>query len=475
MTAKTQKGVAAAGHRLTAEAAAHVLREGGNAVDAAIAAVGMACVAEPVLASPGGGGFAMVRDGASGAVQLYDFFVQTPKQQHLESEEVCEIHADFGTATQAFHIGPATSATPGFCAGLKALHRDRASIGLRDLLEPAASAARNGIKITEFQHYLATVVFPILTATPAARALYASGGALLEAGETFRNPHLANAIETIGAGEERQLEDAMIAQQAGRGHLTEKDFGSYTVEVRAPLEVDFDGAKIFLNPAPAASGRMISHALQVMDGRNAEAMAAALDSADRNRTAILEAPASYRGTTHISVLDRNGNACAVTTSNGEGNGELVPGFGYMTNNMLGEEDVNPHRNGEWPLDVRMSSMMCPSIVCHQDGSLTALGSGGSNRIRSAIFHVLVRLLRRGFSLEKAIRAPRLHIEAGHLDIEGFFKQPALDALTTTFSDHRVWPEANMFYGGVHGAEMLANGSFAGHGDARRDGVAIIVD
>ena len=133
-------------------------------------------------------------------------------------------------------------------------------------------------------------------------------------------------------------------------------------------------------------------------------------------------PASYLGTTHISVLDRNGNACAVTTSNGEGNGELVPGFGYMTNNMLGEEDVNPHRNGEWPLDVRMSSMMCPSIVCHQDGSLTALGSGGSNRIRSAIFHVLVRLLRRGFSLEKAIRAPRLHIEAGRLDIEGVFKQ-----------------------------------------------------
>jgi len=474
MTSHSQKGVVAAGHRLTAGAAADVLQSGGNAVDAAIAALAMACVAEPVLAAPGGGGFAMVRDGASGAVKLTDFFVQTPKQQHPAKDDVWEIHADFGTATQAFHIGPGTSATSGFCAGLASLHKDHASIGMADLMAPAARAAREGIKVTAFQNYLMTVVAPILTATPAASALFAVDGDVIKPGGILRNPELGDAIEAIGAGEFALLEAAMIAQQADRGHLTAVDFDTYKIEIRTPLEVEFEGAKIFLNPAPAASGRMIAHALAVIEGGNAEAMAAALDSADRNRASLLDLPASYRGTTHISVVDKHGNACAVTTSNGEGNGELVPGFGFMINNMLGEEDVNPHRNGEWPLDARMSSMMCPSIVAHEDGSLTAIGSGGSNRIRSAIFHVLVRMLRRGFPLEKAIRAPRMHIEGGHLDIEGFFKKPALEALTKTFPDHRIWPEPNMFYGGVHGVEMLADGSFAGHGDARRDGVAIIV-
>ena len=112
------RGVVAAGHRLTAEAGADVLRAGGNAFDAAIAAVAMACVCEPVLCSPGGGGFAMLRHGSTGAISLLDFFAHTPLGRREVTDGVREVHADFGTATQRFHIGPATSATPGFFGGV---------------------------------------------------------------------------------------------------------------------------------------------------------------------------------------------------------------------------------------------------------------------------------------------------------------------------------------------------------------------
>ncbi|MGI9372908.1 MAG: gamma-glutamyltransferase, partial [Hyphomicrobiales bacterium] len=446
-----------------------ILRAGGNAIDAAIAASLMACVAEPVLASPGGGGFAMARQGETGTVKLYDFFTQTPLEKGNGQAGIRKIHANFGNATQAFHIGPGTSATPGFLRGLETLANEYGRLNMPALTTPAVGRARTGIKVTPYQHYLSTVVEPILTASPKAAALFCPQGVPPSAGEIFANPDLADTLESFGAGEIDAIENAMIC-----GHLSQKDFDHYRVEQRTPLSVRIANATVHLNPAPAASGQLIAHAFKAIAGHNTEAVAAALNDADQNRSALLGLPASYRGTTHISVIDREGNACAITVSNGEGNGELVPDMGFMVNNMLGEEDVNPYPPGEWPCKKRMSSMMCPTLVEYDDGRIISLGSGGSNRIRSAIFHVLVRILIKNFPLEKAVRAPRLHIEKGHLDFEGFFKQPAIDALAANYSDHRVWPEANMFFGGVHAVERDAGHIFSGHGDARRDGYSILV-
>ena len=469
MTSPEHIGVVAAGHKCTTDAAGDILRAGGNAIDAAIAASLMACVAEPVLAAPGGGGFAMVRQGKTGEVKLYDFFSQTPIEKRNGAAGMREIHANFGNATQAFHIGPGTSATPGFLRGLAKLSADCGRLDLSSLSAPAAFGARTGITVTPYQRYLSTVVEPILTASPEAAALYCSNGKAPEVGETFINPDLSMALDRFGAGEIDAIESAMIC-----GHLSQKDFDLYKVEERAPLSVRIGNATVQLNPAPAASGQLIAHAFKVIEGHNTEAVTAALNDADQNRASLLGLPASYRGTTHISVIDKDGNACAITVSNGEGNGDLVPEMGFMVNNMLGEEDVNPYPPGEWPCNTRMSSMMCPALVEYDDGRIIALGSGGSNRIRSAIFHVLVRVILKNFPLKKAIRAPRLHIEKGHLDFEGFFKQPAMDALVQTYPDHLVWPEPNMFFGGVHAVERDADGMFSGYGDARRDGCSALV-
>ncbi len=161
-------------------------------------------------------------------------------------------------------------------------------------------------------------------------------------------------------------------------------------------------------------------------------------------------------------------------SNGEGNGELVDGFGFMFNNILGEDDVNPAGLSAWPLDTRLSSMMCPTIIEHPDGGITALGSGGSNRIRSAIAQVVARLCLDGEDLPTAVGAPRVHVERGHLDFEDLVAIDVRARLCAEFPDHRAWPQPDLFYGGVHAARLRPDGTFAGVGDRRRDGAAIVV-
>ena len=190
---------------------------------------------------------------------------------------------------------------------------------------------------------------------------------------------------------------------------------------------------------------------------------------------LASVPLRQRGTTHISVIDADGTACAVTISNGSGNGEVVDDFGFMLNNILGEEDVNPGGSHGWPTNTRLSSMMCPTMIEFSDGRVVALGSGGSNRIRSAICQVVVSLCLSGVDLSAAVMAPRLHVEGEHLDFEDLYDESVRGELVALFADHRAWPERNMFYGGVHSVGMDGAGSFAGCGDPRRDGTAIIVE
>ncbi len=492
------QGAVAAGHALTVQAAAEILRAGGNAVDAAVAAAWMACVVEPVLASPGGGGFAMVHAPGGGAdvagmgeTAVCDFFAQTPGQAR-EGADFRAVEADFGTTRQTFHIGPGSVAVPGFVPGLFALHERYGRRPMAALLAPARQVAAEGHAVNAFQAFLFTVVAPILTDTAEVRALFAPVGALLKEGEQLVNPELARLFERLAAGGlaawQEEVVPALLSVVGKDGHLRQEDFEAYAPCWRAPLETAIGGGRAWLNPPPAAGGVMVALAAQALseigdDGCRPCAWAQALDVADMARRAAGDDvmalfarlhPPAHKGTTHISVVDSHGLACAMTVSNGEGNGQIVPGFGFMPNNMLGEADVNPHGAQGWPEGVRLSSMMAPTIAERADGSFLALGSGGSNRIRSVIFLVLQRLLRSGEPLEDAIAAPRLHVEDGHLDVEPGFSQAEREALAALFPDHRFWPSTSLFFGGCHAVERTPDNGLHAHGDSRRAGYAAIL-
>ena len=159
-------GAVACGHPETAKAAETILREGGNAFDAIIAAFLTSCVVEPVLASLGGGGFLLAHTDDGHRDIVYDFFAQTPLVPLAKDElDFYPIHADFGTTTQEFHIGLASIATPGAIKGVFRIHEDLGSMPMKELVQPAIEVARHGVEMSQFQAYILNIIAPILTAS----------------------------------------------------------------------------------------------------------------------------------------------------------------------------------------------------------------------------------------------------------------------------------------------------------------------
>ena len=502
------KGVVAAGHELTVSASAEILDDGGNAFDAALAGAFMTFVAEAVFASPGGGGFLMARRAGSDKATLFDCFVETPLKRRRDGAAFFPVHADFGPAKQEFHIGLGSSATPGAIPGLFAIHEALCRLPMKRLVEPAARAARIGFPLSAFQAYLFTVIAPILTASASVRRIFAPGGKLMRAGEIFRNEELGECLEWVAEDGPRLFVDGdvgrAIAEEslAQGGHLTERDLEQYGVAIRDPLYWRHQGAAVALNPPPAASGALIAFGLAYLEAISAsggaidalalrQALAAMNEARKRHGKDLAERLAggalandlreaqrhggAYRGTTHVSVIDAEGNAAAISLSNGEGNGFVVGRFGFMLNNMLGEEDLASGGLDAWRPGTRLSSMMAPTLILEPDGTITALGTGGSNRIRAAILQVASNLLDHGMSLERAVAAPRLHVERdGAVSFEPGFPEGAETAFRALGDKAHAWPERNLFFGGVHAARRHGDGGAEGAGDPRRGGVFRVV-
>lgn len=513
------KGAVAAGDPHTAAAAAEVLKAGGNAFDAVLAGLFASTVAEPVLSSLGGGGFLLARP-ARGKPVLYDFFAHTPMRKQSEVD-FYPVTADFGTVTQEFHIGLGAVATPGVVRGAFEVLRDLGTMSARDLVAPAQALARDGFKLSPLQAYIFDVVKPIYRATEACCGQYASpadANRLIQAGEVLRVPAKADFLDALAAEGDDLFYRGEVAARVARdcedqgGHLQRRDFEAYTVQRRAPLVMEYAGARIFTNPPPSVGGTLIAFALELLQGAglkkmgygsfayvqhlahvmdltnqarvesglNADPVRGAqnlLDPAlvERYRQEVLNRPKAHRGTTHVSVIDKAGNAASLTVSNGEGSGYIAPGTGVVFNNMLGEDDINPQGLQQWPENTRMSSMMSPSIFEREDGLRVALGSGGSNRIRTAVLQVLVAMLECGVPVEEAVALPRLHFEAGMLHVEPDFGEGVIEQLEGAFDAVHRWDSHNLFFGGVHAVQVnTKSGALSGGGDPRRGGVARVV-
>ena len=194
----TARGVVAAGHPLTAEAGAQVLRENGNAVDAAICAVLTSFVTESQLTGFGAGGFMMVHE--AGEDTLIDFFVAAGGADGVEPEaELIPIPVYFDETPQIFNCGPASCGVPGTAAGLEHVWRRFGSVPLARLAEPGIELGRKGVRLTKAPAYLHEILHPILISTPECAALYAPEGKRLVEGDTFRYPEMSDALERFAA------------------------------------------------------------------------------------------------------------------------------------------------------------------------------------------------------------------------------------------------------------------------------------
>jgi gamma-glutamyltranspeptidase / glutathione hydrolase len=519
------KGAIASGHPATCRAAAAILDDGGNAFDAALAGMCAACVAEPLLGSLGGGGFLLARPIGGPLAQrtiVYDFFAQTPRQRRSDGNiEFFPINANFGPTVQEFHIGMGSIATPGTVKGLFEAHRDLGYMPLRQIVEPAVRLAREGVRVDAMQAYALQVLRPMLVIRETVRTLFTrrdGSGDWLGEGDILRLPDMADALEMMAIEGEDLFYRGEIARAIAEdstsqgGFLTRADLESYRIERRAALTCNAFGAELHLNPPPSTGGILIAFALELLREGNLAALGfgttgtiqrlarvmaltnrarvesrlheldagaardTLLDPAllERYRTEVLGHPSTDRGTTHISVVDRAGNAASLSFSNGEGSGYAVPGTAILLNNMMGEEDINPHGFLQWPCDTRMSSMMAPTLAIEADGILIALGSGGANRLRTAILQVLLNLLVHRLPAPEAIASPRIHFENDRLSLEPGFNEADVERLSGLFPDLHRWQQQNLFFGGVHVASRRPSGEMSGAGDGRRGGAGLVV-
>jgi len=184
------------------------------------------------------------------------------------------------------------------------------------------------------------------------------------------------------------------------------------------------------------------------------------------------APRVTRGTTHLSVVDGAGRMASLSLSNGSGSGTVVRGVAL--NNMLGEADLHPGGFHALPPGERLSSMMAPTVLTDDRGTSVALGTGGSERIRSALVQVLLRTLDLGDTLQDAIAAPRLHPGEAHIDLEPGIPAEITAYLQSRRSPLREWPAPDLYFGGVHAVSRDADGKVTAVADARRGGAVAIV-
>jgi gamma-glutamyltranspeptidase/glutathione hydrolase len=288
------------------------------------------------------------------------------------------------------------------------------------------------------------------------------------------------------------------------GMLSRDDLSSYEVIEREPARVTYRGREVLTNLPPSSGGILIADALGILErldrAPDPSVIAEVIASTNRARdeefleglategflerflaahaldSVATEVRSRLGNTTHVSVMDAEGACASVTCSNGSCSGVVVPGTGVHLNNMLGEQDLNPlgfHRHT--PGD-RVPSMMAPTVVLRDGRPEIAIGSAGSNRIRSAILQTVIGVIDHGLDAQAAVSAPRLHVEGRDVEAEPGIDEAALERLERAGWIVRRWAEPNLFFGG---AQAVARGPdtdrLTGGGDPRRGGVATVVD
>jgi gamma-glutamyltranspeptidase/glutathione hydrolase len=527
-----------------------VLQQGGNAVDAAVAATFASFITECSLVNIGGAGVGQVYTPDSGQAVVYDFFSAmpglSPDKDPAERElDFRKVLVDFGAAVQPFYIGRGSVAVPGAVAGLCRMIEEMGSMSLDQILAPTIRMARAGVALTEAQAYTTQILKPILTDTPGISAIFEPQGRFVELGQKLYHSALADTLELLAREGASLFYSGSVArevvgdQQAYGGLLSQADLASYRVLRGSPIPVNYRGYSVLLPPPSSGGGVLIAFALKLL----ATVSLARVEHNGFEHLRILtevmrltseartgwekqldqdqdwgepDSPLPYsvaqflstetidsyacrlhqvlngaqpqpqvlsakgpNNTTHISVADVSGNVASITTSAGENAGFVVGNTGLMLNNMLGEIDL--HRNGfhNLPPGRRMMTMMSPTLVLHNGQPLLAVGSGGSNRLRSAILQLVSNYLDFDLSLAAAVEAPRIHFEDDELQLEGGLDPATADRLEAAGYAVNRWPDRNMFFGGTHAVARQDPTGTGAHpwvaaGDPRRGGSVLVV-
>jgi len=468
--ARSKHGMVVSANALSSEVGVAVMREGGNAIDAAVAVAFSLAVTHPTAGNIGGGGF-LLHQGAEGAPVAYDFRELAPGASHPEMWLV-----DGEYSYQRHHLSHMAVGVPGTVAGLHLAWQDGGTLPWKRLLEPAIEQARTGITVTDGLSRSLKRVLPRMQAYPASMAKFTNDGVPFEAGDLFRQPELAAALKRIAEHGpdgfyKGETADLIVAEmQRGGGIITHEDLANYEPRRRTPIKGTYRGHEVLSMPPPSSGGVAIVEMLNILEGYDlgasgfgsadtlhlmTEAMRRAY--ADRARylgdpdfvemplarltskeyaaglrdtispeKASVSSPESFtwpsesRETTHFSVIDGDRNAVSLTYTLefGYGSGIVVPGGGFLLNNEMGDFNAGPGLTTNTGLigtsanlaepGKRMLSSMSPTIVNRDGEVFMVTGTPGGRTIINTVLQTIVNVIDHGANAQAAVDLGRIH-------------------------------------------------------------------
>ncbi len=496
---------------LAAGAAREIAAAGGNAVDCAIGTAVMSMNTEPGVCSFAGGAYVTVWAPDQSPVTI-DGIHAVPGLGLDASERgrgAERVDMEYGGGVTSW-VGPGSVAVPGAVAAFDLASSTYGKLPWQDLFGPTIVATRNGFPLPASCHYYLQYTGKDIfeRAEDGYVALHRDDGSLRDIGETIFVPHLADSLQMLADGGAEvfytgELGAAMSNHvRAGDGALTMEDLSSYRAIARDALVASVDHWEIATNPPPAVGGAILTAMLlgcRELPGNSwsQESLAELirvhracldfrrerLDVADDVGAAAAQLLAAARdgqlvqhwassSTVHTSAVDENGLGCSITASAGYGSGEMPEGTGLWLNNGLGEVELNPAGVAAGRPGERLPSNMAPTVA-RSPGKVLAIGTPGADRITTALHQVLVNRLEFKMPLEDAIAHPRLHVDmSGAAD--RLMAEQGLD-LPETDLPLRIFPELNMYFGGVGAALHDDSSGFEVASDPRRAGGTVISD
>ncbi|HEU4953586.1 MAG TPA: gamma-glutamyltransferase [Gemmatimonadales bacterium] len=516
------------GHPLASAVGRDILRQGGNAADAAVAVGFALAVVHPEAGNLGGGGFLVART-HDGQVRTLDYRETAPaaatRDMFVDATDVSSDRSITG------HL---SAGVPGSVAGLVEAQARLGHLSLAQVIAPAIRLARDGFTVDEYRSQSIAGDSERLGGFPASRAAFLPGGRPPQVGSVLRQPDLATTLEAVrdrGASGfyAGPVADLIVAEmQRGGGLITHDDLRRYRPIWRDPVRVNYAGYTVISMPPASSGGVTMGEILNIMEGfrplppfgsprllhLEAEAMRRAFT--DRNTRlgdpAFVSNPigqllskeyaATLRGeigprasvtpafqpttrtgasTTHYSVVDAEGNAvsCTTTLNNSYGSAVTVTGAGFLLNDEMDDFTTVPGKPNLYGLvqgeanaiapGKRMLSAMTPTLVLDPAGRLfLLLGTPGGPRIITMVYHVISNVIDHRMPLPAAVSAPRLHHQAlpDRIEIEPDGFPPAtLDSLRAL--GHAI-ADDDGYWGDVE-AIMRTSDGWQGVSDPRRGG------
>lgn len=523
-------GVVSAAKPEASEVGIEILKKGGNAVDAAVATAFAIGVLEPNASGIGGGGFMLIRMAKAKESIIIDFREVAPGKA---SPTMFKVDENGKVINDEITVGGKASGVPGEVAGLLTALEKYGTMNRKVVMKPAIDFAKNGIPVTRNLAEIIADNYEKLDKFPATSAIYLKEGLPYEVGDVIKNPDLAKTLEKISKEGKKGFYEGEIAQkieeEIGKqgGIITQNDLKNYKVKERKPVIGNYRGYTIISTPPASSGGVHVIELLNMMENYDLKAIGDNTSKAwhlwseamrqmfadrgkymgDMDYTNVplkglsskkyakeliknfnLEKPSKDKvpgnpgkyeseSTTHISIMDKEGNMVGITKSINYffGSGVVIPKTGILMNNHMDdfvavEGQKNSIEAGKRPL----SSMSPTAVLDPQNRPFLVVGSPGATRIITAIALTISNVIDHGMNIQEAINAPRItQFQFGTLKSEGRISVNAYNELKGMGHEIEIKADYEPYFGGVHAVLMnYETKQLEGGADPRRDGQAI---